>query len=354
MTPNQSTGAAQITTHEALDILVWSIGADKPVLLSGAPGLGKSALGDRAAAITTARLMFIHGVVCDPTDAKGMPVSWIDPETGETRAGFVAFGDLRALIEATELTVCFLDDLGQSPPAVQAAFMQLIYHPRQVNGQAISPHVRFIAATNRRQDRAGVSGILEPVKSRFVGGIYEVVPNLEDWIADYADPAGVDPMVIACLRNQPELFCQLNPTLDLCNSSNPRTVTAAAELYTDPTAPKHLLTKMYEGIAGTAWAAAFSAFVQIYDRMPGFDEILRSPETARVPDKEDTSVQYAIVTGLCRRVTLTNWENAAKYVAKLPTEFQMLFVKDTTRLLPELAHTSTFAEYAQRNHWIMK
>ncbi len=67
---------------------------------------------------------------------------------------------------ATKLTACFIDDLGQATPAVQAAAMQLIL-ARTLNGHRVSDHVVFIAATNRRTDRAGVSGILEPVKSRF-------------------------------------------------------------------------------------------------------------------------------------------------------------------------------------------
>ncbi len=43
--------------------------------------------------------------------------------------------------------VCLLDDLGQAPPAVQAAAMQLLL-ARRVNGHAVSDHVTFLAATN--------------------------------------------------------------------------------------------------------------------------------------------------------------------------------------------------------------
>jgi len=44
--------------------------------------------------------------------------------------------------------------------------MQLILG-RCINGHKVSDHVTFLAATNKKSDRAGVSGILEPVNSRF-------------------------------------------------------------------------------------------------------------------------------------------------------------------------------------------
>ena len=88
------------------------------------------------------------------------------PFVTDGQAEFLPFGDLRALIQADKDTVFFLDDLGQAPPTVQAAAMQLIL-ARRINGHHVSDSVTFIAATNRKQDKAGVSGILEPVKSRF-------------------------------------------------------------------------------------------------------------------------------------------------------------------------------------------
>jgi hypothetical protein len=57
--------------------------------------------------------------------------------------------------------------------------MQLIL-ARRVNSFTLPDCVSFVAASNRRQDKAGVTGILEPVKSRFAT-ILEVSPDLDDW-----------------------------------------------------------------------------------------------------------------------------------------------------------------------------
>ena len=161
--------ASQLTSF-----LAAAIPARLPVLITGAPGVGKSQIVEQAAASAGADLILSHPAVADPTDAKGLP--WVAKD-GES-ATFLPFGELARAIRAERPTVWFLDDLGQAPAAVQASFMQLLL-ARRVNGHALPEHVSFVAATNRRTDRAGVSGILEPVKSRFVSMI-GLEPNLDD------------------------------------------------------------------------------------------------------------------------------------------------------------------------------
>src|SRR5688572_28860406 len=131
-----------------------------PVLIKGKPGIGKSDITEQAAIAANCKLIISHPVVSDPTDYKGLPFAM----NGE--AHFLPYSDLKKLIDAKEPTVFFLDDLGQAPAAVQAACMQLIL-ARQLNGHKISDFVTFLAATNRKEDKAAVSGLLEPVKSRF-------------------------------------------------------------------------------------------------------------------------------------------------------------------------------------------
>src|SRR3982074_3522327 len=145
---------------ELRDILAVMIPSHEPALIVGEPGIGKTDIIGQACKAASAQLITMHPVVSDPTDFKGMP--WIDSDG----AHFKPFGELMTLITANGLTWCFLDDLGQAPQAVQAAAMQLIL-ARRINGHCVSNDVVFIAATNRRQDRAGVSGLLQPLKSPF-------------------------------------------------------------------------------------------------------------------------------------------------------------------------------------------
>jgi len=151
-----------VTPSQLTTLLTGYFSIREPVLVTGAPGIGKSDIIAQAATANGMGLLISHPVTADPTDAKGLP--W--PVQGSDHATFLPFGDLYQAINATSPMVWFLDDLGQASPAVQAAFMQLLL-ARRVNGHALPECVTFAAATNRRIDRAGVSGILEPVKSRF-------------------------------------------------------------------------------------------------------------------------------------------------------------------------------------------
>jgi len=90
--------------------------------------------------------------------------------------------------------------------------MQLIL-ARRINGYKVSDQVTFLAATNRKQDKAGVSGILEPVKSRFVS-IVELEPDLEDWAA-WAASNSLPAELIAFVRFRPNLLNDFTPSVDI-------------------------------------------------------------------------------------------------------------------------------------------
>src|SRR5262245_47390194 len=107
---------------ELHDLLVATIPHRAPVLITGAPGIGKTDIVTAAAEASGASLIVSHPVVSDPTDAKGLP--W--PSADKQSATFLPFGDLARAVAATQPTVWFLDDLGQAPPSVQASFMQLL------------------------------------------------------------------------------------------------------------------------------------------------------------------------------------------------------------------------------------
>ena len=102
---------SQLTTF-----LASAIAAKAPILITGAPGIGKSALVEQAAREAGADMILSHPAVADPTDAKGLP--WANPDSES--ATFLPFGELAQALKAERPTVWFLDDLGQAPPAVQA------------------------------------------------------------------------------------------------------------------------------------------------------------------------------------------------------------------------------------------
>lgn len=317
-----------------------AIRARLPFLVSGAPGIGKTDLISQAATTAGADIILSHPAVADPTDAKGLP--WA--EAGAKTATFLPFGELAQAIAATRLTVWFLDDLGQAPPSVQASYMQLLL-ARRVNGHALPDCVTFVAATNRRTDRAGVSGILEPVKSRFAA-IIELEANLDDW-CQWAFGADVPPELIAFLRFRPDLLCKFEASADLTNSPLPRTWAFVSKLCALSLA-SGVQHAAIAGAVGEGPAAEFGAFRKLFAEMPNIDAILADPDKGRIP--EEPSTLYAVVTALGMKTNLKNFAKVARYAERLRDarhgEFAALLMRDAVRREPGVQNTKDFVKMA--------
>jgi hypothetical protein len=313
------------------------------VLVVSSPGIGKSALVELAAQAASADLVTMHPAVSDPTDFKGMPA--IVTAGKRQLAEFLPFGNLRKLVEATTLTVCFIDDIGQAPHAVQAALMQLI-HAREVDGQKISDHVVFVGATNDSSHMAGVSSILEPVKSRW-DTIVELQADVDDWVAWALTPAAsIPPELIAFIRFRPTLLNDFRPTRELANSPCPRTVAAVGKwLRTgveDPT--------ILAGAAGPGFAAELHAFLKVWRSLPDLDALIASPQTPTVPT--DPSTLCAVASALAYRATPQNFAPILQYTSRLPAEYSVLLVRDATSRLPALCSTPAYTTWALKNQAI--
>ena len=326
-----------INAKQLDELLRKMIIARLPLLITGKPGVGKTDNVEYVTASIGHDMIVEHPAVDDPTDFKGFP--W--PKTNGTEATFIPFGNLSAAINATRPTIWFFDDLGQASPAVQAACMQL-FLARRVNGHILPDCITFVAATNRRIDRAGVAGILEPVKSRFVT-IVEYQPTIDDW-STWAYAHSVSPMLIAFLRFRPELLCNFQPTADLTNSPLPRTWSNVAKLEALSLSAE-VESIAFSGAVGEGAALEYLSFRSMYRSLVNLDAILLNPDTAKIPDKP--SELYAVSVGLAARANDTNFNRIATYATRLYTEenhgeFAVLLIRDAIRRDEKIQYTDSF------------
>lgn len=321
------------------ETLKFSIKYRFPVLIKGAPGIGKTDIVTQACIDTGTDLLISHPVVSDPTDYKGLPF----PDKDGNAAKFLPFGDLLELIKADRPTVFFLDDLGQAPASVQAACMQLLL-ARRINGHIISDQVTFFAATNRRQDRAAVQGILEPVKSRFAS-IVELEVNIDDWVI-WAIDHGMPPELIAFIRFRPNLLHNFKPTSSIVNTPNPRTVAYVGYMM-NKGIPVDSEDEIIAGAAGEGFSSEFLGFLDVYKELPDIDKLIAHPDEADVPEKPD--MLYAVCGALGAKATKKNFANIIRFTERLPGEFQVLLVKDAIQRYKPLANTDEFNAWAVKH-----
>lgn len=298
------------------EAILFSIEHNLPGLIKGAPGIGKSDIVAQACKEAGAELIISHPVVSDPTDYKGLPY----PNPNGKEANFLPFGELNKLIKADKKTVFMLDDLGQAPMAVQASAMQLIL-ARRINGHKVSDHIVFLAATNRREDKAGITGILEPVKSRFAW-IVELEPALDDWI-EWAVMNDMPHHLVSFIKWKPNFLLDFNPTSDIINSPSPRTIAHAGKIL-NGNPPKRILTELIEGAAGSGFAVEFMTFIDIYTKLPTLEEIIAKPDTIAIPKEPDKL--FAMSGMISYGITEKNIEALLKASKRLPEEYQTMIV----------------------------
>lgn len=320
-------------------VLSRAIQAREPVLLVGPPGVGKSDLVRAAADAAQMDIILSHLSVWEATDARGLP--WPDQTAGVAR--WLPYGDLARACRAETPTVWFLDDLGQAAGAVQAATMQLLLARRVGDDHVLSPHVTFVAATNRRQDRAGVTGLLAPVVSRF-SLVLDLEPHLDDW-CEWAVGASIRPEVIAYLRLRPEVLCQPDPAAaaEMRQAPSPRTWAAASRvLGLIEGLPAGVQADALSGVVGPSAAAEFLGFLRVYAQMAGVvDRVLLDPEQAPIPT--EPSARYAVSSALVARATLAVWPRIARYAERLGEagagEYAVFLLRDLTRRHTEILAT---------------
>lgn len=316
------------------DLLRSSIKHRRPLLIKGAPGIGKSDLVAQVCDEVKADLLLMHPAISDPVDYKGMPAILPDGT-----AHFLPFGDLTKLCAAQSLTVGCFEEMGQAPPSVQAALLHVVL-ARTVNGHKISDHVVFIGCTNDTMHLAGVSGLIEPMKSRWT--IVQLDVSLEDWSV-WALDKGMPSELVAFIRFRPSLLSDFKPTKALTNSPSPRGWASVGNWL--EAGVKDL--EVFSGAVGEGAATEFYAFLDLYQQLPSLDAILLDPTGSPVPDKP--AGLFAVSAGLARKATAANLERANRYMERLPTEFNVSFMRDAVRLNKSVTNCPAFVAWATKH-----
>jgi len=325
----------KVKTSTAKEILKKSVPAKIPTLLVGSPGIGKSDIGAQVAQELEMDYVTSHPVVEDETDKNGLPS--LDAKAGVAR--WLPFEFIHSLINASKPTLWHIEDIGQARPAIQAGYMQTLLTGRLGDHQ-LPDCVHMMASTNRREDRAGVSGMLEPVKGRF--NIIHVEADLESWLADFAIPNKLPQSIISFLRLRPELLCKFEPSADIHNSPNPRNWARVAKLEgigldSDEELPA------FAGSIGEGAAIEYVAHKRVHAEIPQVEEILTDPDGTRVP--ESPAALYAISTAVAFAVDKKTISKFLRYIQRLPMEFGVLTIRDMLRNNPQLVTTPDWTPF---------
>lgn len=308
----------------------------RPVLIEGAPGLGKTQIPGQVAQELGIPERVIHAPLMQPEDY-GMPV------VNAARDGvtFVVPAE-KFPIEGSDCEdegVLVIDELPQADAAGQKILANLI-QAREIHGKRLKPGWSIVATGNGQQHRAGANRLLSHLRHRMTTIQFE--PHLDDWCA-WALDNEVNIGVISFLRFRPGLLADFDPQREI--SPTPRGWVEGVSAIMDKV-PAESEFEMIKGAVGEGAAAEFMGYLKILRKLPDPDAILLDPKKAPVP--EDPATRYAIAGAVAARATEKNFDRVVTYAKRLPPEFMVLVIRDAVAGDNNILKTRAFIEWASK------
>ncbi len=338
-----------MTIDKLKPLLVKAFKIRARILILGNPGIGKTDCVEQAAQEVDSDLMTVYAALMDSVDARGMP--GIIEVDGRKEAHFLPFGDLNRLIETKRPLICFWDELGQAAPAVQSSIMSLVL-ARRINGTKISDLVTFVAATNDINSNSFVSGIIEPLKSRW-DSIIKVEADYDGW-KSWAIKNDISHELIGFLKFRPALLSAFAPTKSITNSPSPRGWSSVDKFL--KAGFDHNDVEIFKGSVGEGAAIEFCAHLRFCKDLPDIQEIIKNPDAVFLPD--NLGVRYAVATALARNATENNLPNIIKYLhrfsprgEKTANDLEALTIMDINQIpdKKKLIETKTIIDWMDVN-----
>ncbi len=302
------------------------------VMIWGAAGVGKSASVRAVADELGIGFIDLRLSLLNPVDLRGLPTvdrekhkaEWLEPE-------FLPNG------KDGKRGILFLDEINLAPQSVMSAAYQLILDRRLGNYEVPDGWV-IVAAGNRSEDNQAITKMPAPLANRFVH--FEIVnPDADEW-KEWAIKNGIHEQVVAFISKLPG-HLYVAPKAGARAFPTPRSWSYASIL--------HSLGIDVSHAVGDGAGADFKGFLRVYQKMPSVDEILEGKEKT-VPKELD--VLYALSIGIAYRAKKEHIANIFKYIASMPTEFQVLTILSTKRKSDEM-ETAIIASQGWRS-WVEK
>ena len=328
-----NTNEIECTIARAAVLLEKQLDKGRPVMMWGAPGLGKSAIVWQMGARRNRKVIEYRANLREPVDVRGIPVP--DVQSGVTR--WLVPDELPRVDRDGPEGYLFLDEINTASPQMMAVLFGLVLD-RRVGEYTLPDGWQIIAAGNRVSDRAAAQRMPTALRNRFAHLV--VLPDVAAW-ATWATENGVAPEMVAFVRFRRELIHRM-PRGDENAFPTPRSLTAAADFVdVDDVAMRQQLFAMH---VGCDVAGELNGFIELYQSLGSLEDIIADPDGAKVPT--EPSQLYAVCTGLARLATRDNFKRVMTYCKRLDSERQMLLMHDATVRTPKLKETAAYSAWA--------
>lgn len=319
-----------------------AIKQNQPVMLWGAPGVGKSQGMAALFRQLGGHLVDIRLSQYDSVDLRGIPIH--DTATGQTvwcPPSTLPFKG-NPNFSPDGLIGLFLDELCGASTATAAVAYQLV-NDRAVGEHQLMDNVRIVAASNRDGDRGAQNRMPLPLANRFTH--VEIGTDVAGWCF-WAQAAGIDPMGIAFMHFRKDRLNTFDPTKPDKAFATERTWEKALRVYADPSIPSHLKQAAMAGQIGDGPSAEFWGFVDVVAKLPNMAAIERDPLGTTMP--EEASTRWATAVAVSGHLSAKNAKPLHEYLKRMDVEYIVLAWQLALRRDDSLYATPQYLDMAKQ------
>ncbi len=324
--------------HSALPA---SYALNRPIMLWGPPGVGKSAVVHQFAASVNVPVLDWRLTLMDPVDMRGTPVqqkgltSWAPPAELPTKGE----------------GIIFLDELPQARTDTKNVAAMLVLE-RRIGEYRLPSGWRIMAAGNRMQDNAGTSPMPQHLNNRFWHIDFEL--SVEDWLA-WAEEHDIDYRTYGYIKYRAGALLEFDPKSKDPAFASPRSWELCSDLLKRLDADGSMMTAIapelraeyFSGAVGKIRGTEFSGFLQVMHELVSIDEVYANPKGAPLPN--DPACVYALTQALCVNASRATLSAALTYVERLPREFNMVAMYAIEKRNKALMKSAAYIDLCKRN-----
>jgi len=315
----------QVKISEAIPMVTAFIKANIVPMIHGSPGIGKSQIVKQIAEEYGLQMIDLRLSQCDPTDLAGFP----QIDAARQKAGYVPMDTFPLEGETPPKGyngwLLFFDEANSASKAVQAAAYKILLD-RMIGQRKLHKNCGLVAAGNLETDGAIVEEMSTALQSRMAH--IELVVDPQEW-TNWAAENGVDHRISDYIKFKPGQLYTFNPDHTDKTYACPRTWEFANRVLKVTEEGSKMRLPMLASTLSEGVAREFITFCKIYQDLPKPAQIMASPETVKVPT--EPSILFALTGSLAHNATVDNFGPIMKFISRLPTEFQVVTLRETIR-----------------------
>ena len=344
--------------------LIYASGHLKTYIVEGPMGSGKSSMVD--AAHKRFGDKYNYAVVdCTQWDVGDVQI----PDVDKINQVIRFLPNVLLVGDGTKPMFILLDEIGKASRPVQNALLPVMLE-RRVGSVRLPEGSVVFGATNLGAE--GVGDLFQPHARNRVSFLEMRYPTAEEWI-QWAMPRDVPAEVLAFAHENPQIFHSFkqyedpkgnpyifHPREQRKSFVTPRSLYLAShELRPEVRSAVGDMDATRAALAGNIGPRAaldLMAFVELSDKMPSWDSITQTPDTALLP-KDSPAAMCLTVFSAVAKFDKQTLPAVITYMKRLPLEIQCMFVSQVMRTGAKgamAAQYKPFTDWLRETHWAMK